>query len=166
MIKEVWNKYEQLVLYYARDIDNEVKHIIANLLTIIVFLIIFSIIFILIFDSDWYGGVILISIGFGRLFLAFIMEKNNCNFGEGYTLPLRLIAESSLMLVTFAVTFALIKNTYENQTVTNSIGVTAKSVALKVKDTNTSNKKTLPFSQNNILNFTETANKNKLHPYK
>lgn len=87
------------------------------------------------------------------------MEKNDCDFGN-YSPPIRFIAYSSLILTVFVILFYLIQDIQENQSVTNNLSATAISVVSKPKDTNVSNKITLPFPQNNILNFTQIANEN------
>lgn len=160
MIKIIWNWYIGLILHYAKDIDSEFKHLIANLVAIVPVTIIIYVVFFFILGSSWHIIIVLISIGYGRLFLAFVMEKNNCNFGKGYSPFLRFMSESSLMLVTFAMTFALIKDVYENQSVLNNFDdEELKITTSKPIDNNFTNFSKISPSKSTTLNLEDKSQK-------
>ena len=70
-----------------------------------------------VFSFDIFLGIVLVSIGAGRLIGALTSEslENMNNIGDKrYTPFLRYLGYSSVMLVTFAVLFMLIKHSQEN----------------------------------------------------
>jgi len=113
MIRKFWRKYIYTIITYS-DSRDELKHLIANLMAITLFLPFNYILFIFIFNSKEYLFILLISIGKGRLFLAYLMEKYKRNFGNGYTPFWRYISYSMLILVTFILIFVLIRDIKNN----------------------------------------------------
>lgn len=122
MIKMLWKKYEQYVLKsHCYNKSGELKYLYTSFLGSLFFLPIYFMVFVLYFNSSEYAIIYMLCFANGRFLNAYIMEINNCDFGEGWIPPYRYIGYSSLMLVAFVVTFALIKLTYENQSITNNL---------------------------------------------
>ena len=103
---------------YINTSKNKYKYDIAQIIVVLAVLPINYIIFYYIVQTDFIWGIVLFSIGSGRLLTAWIMERHNCYFGEGYTRPLRYISYTSVMLITFAMLFMLLKDAKENTTPT------------------------------------------------
>lgn len=104
------------LVHYINTSNNKYKYDIAQIIVVLVVLPINYIIFYYIIQADFVWGIVLFSIGSGRLLTAWIMERHNCYFGKGYTPFLRYISYSSIMLITFAMFFMLLKNAKENTT--------------------------------------------------
>jgi len=163
MIRNFWYLYQQYVLKYSCTRGGEIRHIFANLLTILpivsvgfLILLVYYGFRIFAIERTYYIAIILISIGFGRLFLAFIMEKNNCDFGKAYTPAIRYTAYSSLMIVSFTIMFALLQNIYNNQSVINSISDNNLKTAISTSiDKNTTYQNQLPKFKSTIINVYE-----------
>lgn len=106
------------LVHYINTSNNKYKYDIAQIIVVLVVLPINYIIFYYIIQTDFVWGIVLFSIGSGRLLTAWIMERHNCYFGKGYTPFLRYMSYSSIMLITFAMFFMLLKDAKENTTPT------------------------------------------------
>lgn len=101
---------------YIDTSNSKYKYDIAQIIVVLVVLPINYIIFYYIIQTDFIWGIVLFSIGSGRLLTAWIMERHNCYFGKGYTPFLRYISYTSLLLLTFIAFFILLKDAKENTT--------------------------------------------------
>jgi hypothetical protein len=140
MIKKLWRQYLYVIIIYS-DAKGELKHLIANLMSIVLFVPINYFIFGFVFGSGQYLYIFFLTIGYSRLFLACIMEKYKRNFGKGYTFFLRLVSYSTIMFVTFGGTFMLIKDAQENQSVTSKLLLNEVTTRTKNMELNSSNQK-------------------------
>jgi hypothetical protein len=104
------------LVHYINTSDNKYKYDIAQIIVVLVVLPINYIIFYYIIQTDFVWGIVLFSIGSGRLLTAWIMERHNCYFGKGYVPFLRYMSYSALLLVTFIALFMLLKDAKENRT--------------------------------------------------
>jgi hypothetical protein len=86
---------------------------------ILVVLPITFVIFHFLLGSEFYLGIFLVSIGYGRLISVFLLEKFVTTFPRDhrFTPFLRYISYTAEMLITFAITIALLKDAQENQSV-------------------------------------------------
>ena len=111
MTKKYWRRYIYTIVTYS-DSKGEMKHLIANLMSISLFLPINFICFIMILNSSDYLLTFILAIGEGRLFLAYMMEKYKRNFGD-YTPFLRYVAYLMISIVIIMGTYKLIKDVNE-----------------------------------------------------
>lgn len=128
----------QILVNYLNTSKSKWKYDIAQYSVVLAIFPINYLIFHYIFHSNSIIGIFVFSIGSGRLLNAWIMERHDCDFGEGYITPLRYISYSSVMVVTFGIMFLLIKNGYENHSVSDRIKETNKP-AYKVSEKNETN---------------------------
>lgn len=119
MINKLWRQYIYILITYS-DAKGELKHTIANLMAIVLFIPINYLIFILVFNSEQYLAIFLISVGQGRLFLAYNMEKYRRDFGD-YTPILRYIPYSSILFVTIGAIIVIVQESYTMKSLKENI---------------------------------------------
>lgn len=150
----------QKLVDYINTSKSKFKYDIAQYSIVLAIFPINYLVFHYIFHSTIIAWIILFSIGSGRLLTAWIMERHNCDFGEGYITPLRYMSYTMVILLTFIAFFMLIRDGYENNSVTDRVkntSITSTYVTSKKNETNLSIKPIYP------LAFPMTQLQQKLH---
>lgn len=133
----------QKLVDYINTSKNEYKYDIAQTIVILVIFPINYLFFHYIIHSTSTAWIVLFSIGSGRLLNAWIMERHNCDFGEGWnttlSVPLRYMSYSAVILLTFIAFFMLLRDGYENNSVTDRIKETSNKSAYTVSEKNKTN---------------------------
>lgn len=131
----------QKLVDYINTSKSKYKYDIAQIIVILVVFPLNYLIFYYIFHSDFLPLIVLFSIGSGRLLTAWIMERHNCDFGDGggINIPTRYMSYSAIIFVTFIAFFMLLKDGYENNSVTDRIKETSNKPAYTVSEKNETN---------------------------
>ena len=133
----------QILVNYLNTSNSKLKYDIAQYSVVLAILPINYLIFHYIIHSTSLAWIILFSIGSGRLLNAWIMERHNCDFGEGWnttlSVPLRYMSYSAIILLTFIAFFMLLKDGYENYSVLDRVKDTSEKPAYVTSDYNETN---------------------------
>lgn len=133
----------QILVNYLNTSTSKWKYDIAQYSVVLAIFPINYLIFHYIVHSTSLAWIVLFSIGSGRLLNAWIMERHNCDFGEGWnttlSVPLRYLSYSAIVLLTFIAFFMLLRDGYENYSVLDRVKDTSEKPAYVTSDNNETN---------------------------
>lgn len=133
-----------MLVNYINTSKNEYKYDIAQYSVVLAIFPVNYLVFHYIVHSTSLAWIVLFSIGSGRLLNAWIMERHNCDFGKGWnttlSVPLRYMSYSTIILLTFIAFFMLLRDGYENHSITDQAKEASPIPAYMVSEKNETNK--------------------------